>query len=86
MPDTSQKQKTKTLEMVVDGIPYQLRISPEQFNDERRYRVVVNGDEGHLFAWDADTASLRAIDDDAITLPDSLEKEISKLLVKPVLF
>jgi hypothetical protein len=86
MQDTTQKQKSRTIEMVVDGVPYQVRVSPEHFNEDKRYRVVVNGDEGHLFAWDSDTSSLRAIDDDAITLPAGLEKEISNILMKPILF
>ncbi len=85
MPDTTQKNTAKNLELVVDNIPYQVRITPETFNDEKRYRIVINGDEGHLYAWDSETVSLRALDDDAATLPDGLEKEISNLLVKTTL-
>ena len=82
MPDTTQKNTAQNLEILVDQIPYQVRITPETFNDEKRYHIVVNGDEGHLYAWDPETVSLRALDDDAATLPDGLEKEISDILVK----
>lgn len=77
--------KEKNFEFLVDNVPYQVKVAPETFNDEQRFRIRINGDEGHLYAWDAETVSLRALDDDAATIPDALEKAISDKLVKTVL-
>lgn len=73
-----------TYNLVVDKVPYLVRVTPFLFNDEKRFRISVNGDNGHVFAWDPDIVGLHALDDDASTLPDSLEKAISDKLAKTI--
>lgn len=85
MPDTSSQAFTKNYELVVDNIPYRVKVTPDKFNEEPRFMIEVNGDDGHLYAWDPEQVSLRALDDDAIELPDGLEKAISDLIVKTTL-
>jgi hypothetical protein len=84
MKDTTQSRST-SYEFVVDNIPYRVDVVPEHFNDETRFRIFINGDDGHLYAWDRETVSLRALDDDAVTLPDGLDKQISDLIVRTTL-
>lgn len=74
----------QTYNLVVDKVPYLIRVTPFLFNEEKRFRISVNGDNGHVFAWDPDIVGLHAIDDDASTLPDSLEKAISDKLAKTI--
>jgi hypothetical protein len=78
------KNREKNFEFLVDKIPYQIKVIPEVFNDTQRFRIQVNGDDGHLYAWDRETVSLQALDDDAATLPNGLEKAISDKLVKTI--
>jgi hypothetical protein len=85
MQKPTRKSGTDNFEFLVDKLPYQVQVVTETFNDETRYRVRINGDDGHLFAWDAETVSLRALDDDSSTLPDGLEKAISDRLIKTTL-
>jgi hypothetical protein len=61
----------------IDEVPYMVRVIPFDFNDEKRFRVSYNGGQEDIFVWDSDLKRLRAIDDDASTLPDSLGLAIS---------
>jgi hypothetical protein len=70
----------KTLSLLVDEVPYEVRVEPFTFNDERRFYVSVNGGTSHVFTWDSEIKTLRAIDDDAVDLPDALEQAISQKL------
>ena len=66
--------------LVVDSVPYMISAQPFQFNEEVRYRVSVNGGPEHVFTWDSSLGQLRAIDDEASTLPDNVEEAISEKL------
>lgn len=84
MKKTDNQTIEKTFDIVVDKVPYHIRVTAFLFNDEKRFRVSVNEDSGHIFAWDPDIVGLHALDDDASTLPDSLEKAISDRLSKTI--
>jgi hypothetical protein len=71
-------------DLMVDKVPYHIRVTPFLFNEEKRFRISVNGDSGHVFVWDPEIVGLHAIDDDASTLPNSLEKAISDRLAKTI--
>ena len=75
----------ETFDLMVDKVPYSIRVTPFLFNEEKRFRISVNGDNGHIFAWDPEIVGLHALDDDASDLPDSLEKAISDKLARTVL-
>ncbi|MET0393332.1 MAG: hypothetical protein ABW019_09335 [Chitinophagaceae bacterium] len=70
----------KTLNLQVDGVPYLVKASPFAFNGETRYYVSINDGPDHVFTWDSEVGQLRAIDDDAAELPDTLEEAISRKL------
>ncbi|PZR28451.1 MAG: hypothetical protein DI535_06110 [Citrobacter freundii] len=82
---TKKATKGFQLELLVDGVPYEVRGHIFDFNDEKRVQLNVNNGTDHIYAWDPDTVGLRALDDDAILLPDNLEQEISEHLVKTVI-
>jgi hypothetical protein len=67
----------KKFDFTVQGIPYEVSIKPFDFNNEKRFHVSYNGGPKDTFVWDSDVKRLRAIDDDASTLPDGLELAIS---------
>ena len=81
-PNTRSTKPTqsKTFNLLVDNVPYIITATPFTFNEEIRYDVRVNGGEEHVFTWDSELKMLRAIDEDAATLPDSLEEAISERL------
>jgi hypothetical protein len=67
----------KRFNLVVDNVPYMVKATPFTFNGEIRYKVRFNESSEHVFTWDSSLAQLRAIDDDASTMPDNLEIAIS---------
>jgi len=70
----------KNFNLLVDGVPYLIKSTPFLYNDELRFRVSVNNDAEHIFTWDSEIRMIRAIDDEASTLPESLEEAISEKL------
>lgn len=79
-PRSVKTTQEKTFNLRVDNVPYVVTASPFSFNEEIRYNVRVNGNTEHIFTWDSELKMLRAIDDDAATLPDALEEAISTRL------
>ncbi|MEO8962049.1 MAG: hypothetical protein ABI325_09215 [Ginsengibacter sp.] len=49
-------------ELVVDGVPYIIKVSSFEFNAKPRYKVTYNGGEENIFAWDTEMKQMRAID------------------------
>ena len=74
------KSKTFLFELLVDGVPYEVRIIPFQYNDDIRFRVSYNGGPVFIFVYDQELKRLSAIGDGAGTIPDSLENAISQKL------
>ncbi|HKC34848.1 MAG TPA: hypothetical protein VKB95_02265 [Chitinophagaceae bacterium] len=66
--------------LVVDGVPYTVKSIPFSFNDELRFRIILNGASEHVFTWDSEIGMLRAIDDDSSVLPAGLEEALSEKL------
>lgn len=69
-----------SFEIVVEGIPYQVKATPFEFNSETRYKVKYNGGDEHIFTWDSRVKRLVPIDDDAANMPDDLETAIAERL------
>ena len=82
--DPDSNEASFDLDMVVDKVPYSSRVTPFDFNGEKRFRVKVNNGEEHVFAWDAEMMSLKALDDSAATLPDDYVRELSDRLVRVI--
>jgi len=70
----------KTFNVVVDNVPYMIKAIPFFYNGDIRYRISFNGSAEHVFTWDSSLGQLRAIDDEAATMPDNLEVAISEKL------
>jgi hypothetical protein len=67
-------------EILVDKVPYQVKVVPFEFNSETRFKVKYNGGDEHIFTWDSFLGRLAPIDDDAATMPDDLEAAIAQRL------
>lgn len=70
----------QTFELLVDKVPYRVTAEPFSFNAETRFRVTYNGGDDHIFTYDPSLGRLAPIDDDAGTMPDSLEVAIAERL------
>ena len=83
-PSQKKAENRKLYDLLVDEVPYLVSTEAFTYNGEQRYYVSVNGGPQHVFTWDSDLKRLNALDTDAdsATLPESLEKEISKKLQK----
>ena len=69
-----------SFEILVDKVPYQVKVRPFNFNEETRYGVQYNGGDEHIFTWDSSLGRMAPIDDDATTMPDALESAIAQRL------
>lgn len=67
-------------EILVDKVPYQVKVVPFEFNTETRFRVSYNGSEESIFTWDSSLGRLAPIDDDSATMPVDLESAIAQRL------
>ena len=76
----SKPANRKKYEVMVDQVPYEVIAEPFTFNGELRYYISVNGSDDHVFTWDAELKRLSAINDEAASLPEALEQEISNRL------
>jgi hypothetical protein len=68
------------IDLVVDGVPYLVQVTPYEFNTETRFKVSYNGNPELIFIWDEELKRVAAIGDDAATLPDNLENAIAEKL------
>jgi hypothetical protein len=71
------KMQTQTLELLVDGTPYEVKVTPFEFNGEPRFKVSYNGSPEYIFVYDTELKQLTAIGDDAGSIPANLEGSIS---------
>ena len=76
----SMRTDERNFDLLVDGVPYQIRSVPFSFNQELRFNISVNDNPVHVFTWDSELGSIRGIDDSAGTLPAGLEEAISEKL------
>lgn len=81
MEDPDGRKNAQTVDFLVDGVAYFVRVKPFKFNDENRYYISVNDGPDHLFIWDDQMRQIRSLDDDAAILPDGLERAISDKLI-----
>ena len=70
----------RNFDLLVDGVPYTIKSMPFLFNDELRFRIIINGTSEHVFTWDPEIAMIRAINDDSSVLPAGLEEAVSEKL------
>jgi hypothetical protein len=80
----SPRDDEENFDILVDNVPYIVTAARFTFNGEVRYKVSFNGSSEHIFTWDSSLGQLRAIDDEASTMPDNLEVAISEKLQSQV--
>jgi hypothetical protein len=71
------KMQPQTIELLVDGIPYDVKAKPFDYNGEPRFEVSFNGSPTYIFVYDTQLKQLTAIGDGSDTIPASLEEAIS---------
>ena len=76
----SRFRNERNFDLVVDRVPYTIKSIPFLFNDESRFRIILNGASEHVFTWDSQINMLRAINDDSSVLPAGLEEALSEKL------
>ena len=64
---------------VIDGVPYSVKATPFDFNNEKRFKVSYDGNE-YIFAYHSDIGRYAAIGDEAIDIPDNLEAVVAERL------
>ncbi|HZG26198.1 MAG TPA: hypothetical protein VEZ17_16535 [Chitinophagaceae bacterium] len=72
---------TINAQLLVDGVPYDVRINPFTFNTETRFTVAFNGSEDYVFVWDPSLGIYSAIGAEGADIPDNLEEAISRELI-----
>ena len=71
---------TKKFDLIIDGVPYNIKATPFMFNDEIRFSISYNDSEEYIFARDGNVGQLTAIDSGAVDIPDNLEEAIAEKL------
>jgi hypothetical protein len=72
--------KDHSFTLVVDDVPVEVTTVPYEFNSETRFRVSYNNSPEVIFTWDSELGRLRAITDEASTMPDAVEVAIAEKL------
>lgn len=85
MKTTSKKSESQTLDIRVDNIGYEVKVTPMIVNDEKRFVISINNSADHIYVWDEQLQSLRALDDGTSVIPATLEKAISDRLMHTVI-
>src|SRR5687768_4813681 len=70
LKEKAMKTKTILFELLVDGVPYEVRATPFQFNDDTRYRVSFNGGQIFVFVYDPELKRFAAIGEGTESIPD----------------
>lgn len=69
-----------SFQVLLEGVPYMVKATPFDFNEETRFKVSYNGSDDHIFTWDSSLGRLASIDDELSTMPDNLESAIAAKL------
>lgn len=69
-----------SFQLLLDGVPYEVKAVPFQFNEGTRYTVTYNGSEEFIFAWDNSASQYIAIDTDSSEIPANVETAIAQQL------
>lgn len=69
-----------SFQLILDGVPYDIKAVPFKFNEGIRYSVAFNGSSEFIFAWDDDAGQYIAIDHDSSDIPANVESAIAQQL------
>jgi hypothetical protein len=74
------EKKQRFFDLLINNIPYHIKVMTFSFNENVRYYVSVNNSPDHIFAWDDVAELYRDLDEDSSTLPAVLEEAIREKL------
>lgn len=86
MKTTSKKQGPQSFSINIDNVGYDVVVTPIMINGEKRFIININNSGDHIYVWDEQIQSLRALDQEASVIPVVLEKTISDKLIHGVVF
>jgi len=72
--------KNTNFDILISGVPYQVKAESFDFNAEKRFRISYNESPDYIFAWDSEMQQFKSISDEEEILPDDLEQAISAKL------
>ncbi len=70
----------QTVQLLINSIPYIIKVTPFEFNDETRFTINYNGSDDYVFTYDTNVGEYVSIGDDTDPVPDDLEVAISETL------
>jgi len=76
----------KSFNVNIDNIGYDVQVTPVIANEEKRFIIKINNTPEHVYVWDEQIQSLRALDEEASVIPAALEKAISDKLLRTIVF
>lgn len=71
----------QTIQLLINKIPYVVKVMPFKFNDETRFTVSFNDSDEYVFTYDTNVSQYVPIGDGTETIPDDLEVAISEKLL-----
>lgn len=79
MPVTLKKliMAEQSFQLLLNGVPYIVKATPFEFNDETRFSVSFNGSDEYVFTYDTNVGQYVSIGDDSDTIPSDLEVAIA---------
>ncbi|MCC6287406.1 MAG: hypothetical protein IT249_05935 [Chitinophagaceae bacterium] len=77
---TSIMQEPQLLNITVDNIDYDVKVTPVMINNYKRLIININDAADHIYTWDEQAHSLKALDEEVSVIPKPLEKAISDRL------
>jgi hypothetical protein len=70
----------QSFQLLLNGVPYVIKATPFEFNEETRFRVSYNGSDDFVFTFDSNVGQYVAIGEDSDTIPADLEVAIATRL------
>lgn len=70
----------QSFQLLLNGVPYEVKAKPFEFNTETRFNVTINGSAEYIFAYDTSVGQFVSIDEDAESVPADVELAISERL------
>ncbi|WP_018616023.1 hypothetical protein [Segetibacter koreensis] len=70
----------QSFQLLLNGVPYEVKAKPFEFNDETRFSVSYNGSDEYVFTYDTNVGQYVSIGDDSDTIPSDLEVAIADRL------
>lgn len=74
--------KNTNFDLLLSGVPYQVKVEPFAFNSEVRYAISYNDSPPFIFAWDEALQRFTSIGEETATIPDDIEDAIATRLLQ----